>query len=287
MIASQSLNQASRRITNALFVSQSLFAAAMIASFTLTSIIAADLSGDDKLAGLPSTMSLIGRAAVAYPLGWLMDRLGRRVTVAGGFFFGALGAAISTLAIIWQSFPLFMFGSLIFGMGRASSDQSRYIAAEVQTASNRAKAIGFIVFAGTIGSVLGPRLVAPTSTLAENWGLNGYAGPSLIGVLLTFIAGLIVLAFVLPGPVAHWQDVARARGKVGQWRACGEMGNAAAPDHFSPTKSTTGYSFHAHRPTGDGAAHDHYPVAHGSQRPQCGCGRLGFDGSHLRHVWSG
>ena len=201
MMISQPLDQASRRITNALFVSQSMFAAAMIASFTLTSIIAADLSGDDKLAGLPSTMSLVGRAAVAYPLGWLMDRLGRRVTLAGGFFFGALGAAVSILAIVWQSFPLFMFGSLIFGMGRASSDQSRYIAAEVQPTSNRAKTIGFIVFAGTIGSVLGPRLVAPATTLAENLGLDGYAGPSLIGVALTFIAGLVVLIFVYPDPL--------------------------------------------------------------------------------------
>ena len=195
------LQRASRRITNALFVSQSMFAAAMIASFTLTSIIAADLSGNDKLAGLPSTMSLIGRAAVAYPLGWLMDRLGRRITVAGGFFFGALGALISTLAIIWQSFPLFMFGSLIFGMGRASSDQSRYIAAEVQPSNNRAKTIGFIVFAGTIGSVLGPRLVGPASSWAESWGLHSYTGPSLIGMVLTFVAGLIVLAFVYPDPL--------------------------------------------------------------------------------------
>jgi MFS family permease len=201
MTLSPTLQQASRRITNALFVSQSFFAAAMIASFTLTSIIAADLSGNDKLAGLPSTMSLLGRAAIAYPLGWLMDRLGRRITLAGGYFFGSLGAAISILAIIWQSFPLFMFGSLIFGMGRASSDQSRYIAAEVQTSNNRAKAIGFVVFAGTIGSVLGPRLVAPASELAKNMGLDAYAGPSLIGMALTFVAGLVVLIFIYPDPL--------------------------------------------------------------------------------------
>ena len=74
------VNQAARRrLTATLFVAQSFFSAAMIASFTITPILAAQLSGNDRAAGLPSTISLLGRAAVAYPFGWLMDRIGRRL----------------------------------------------------------------------------------------------------------------------------------------------------------------------------------------------------------------
>lgn len=220
MTLSPTLQKASRRVTNALFVSQSLFAAAMIANFTVLAIVAADLSHNDKLAGLPSTMSLVGRAAVAYPLGWLMDRIGRRMALAGGFFLAAVGAAISVLAIMWVSFPLFMFGSLVFGMGRASSDQSRYVAAEVQPSSHRAKAIGFIVFAGTIGSVLGPRLVGPSSDFAESLGINQFAGPSLLAIVMTIMAGLVVLALVRPDPM----QVGRA------WREQEEAKQAAGGD---------------------------------------------------------
>ncbi|NKQ35485.1 MAG: MFS transporter [Chloroflexi bacterium] len=82
-------NTVRQRITGALFTSQSLFSAAIIASFTLTPIIAADLSGSDSTAGIPSTLTLLGRAAAAYPLGWLMDKAGRRLGLSGGLYAGA------------------------------------------------------------------------------------------------------------------------------------------------------------------------------------------------------
>jgi MFS family permease len=68
-----------RRITSTLFVSQSLFSASAILSFTLTPIISAHLSGSDSAAGVPPTMTMLGRAVAAYPVGWLMDRTGRRI----------------------------------------------------------------------------------------------------------------------------------------------------------------------------------------------------------------
>ncbi len=67
-----------KRMMAALFASQSLFSASTIAGFTLMPIIAANLSGSDSAAGVPITVSLLGRALAAYPAGLLMDRLGRR-----------------------------------------------------------------------------------------------------------------------------------------------------------------------------------------------------------------
>jgi hypothetical protein len=63
-------DSARQRITVTLFASQSLYSAATIMTFTLLPIIAADLGGSDSLAGIPSTMTLIGRAAAAYFIGW-------------------------------------------------------------------------------------------------------------------------------------------------------------------------------------------------------------------------
>ncbi len=79
MVSSNLLAPATRRrITSTLFAAHTTFVAAQIASFTLMSIIGAQLGGSDASAGIPSTISMVGRALAGYPIGWLMDRLGRR-----------------------------------------------------------------------------------------------------------------------------------------------------------------------------------------------------------------
>ena len=63
------------RIVGTLFAAQSLFATATLLSFALTPVIASELGGTDSLAGLPTTVTLISRAILAYPFGWLLDRI--------------------------------------------------------------------------------------------------------------------------------------------------------------------------------------------------------------------
>jgi MFS family permease len=191
----------SRRITNTIFLSESIFSAAFIATVTLLSINAAVLSGTDALAGLPTTMGLIGRAALAVPMGWLMDRAGRRLGMVLGYGTGALGMATGVLAVQSFSFVLLCVSSLIVGVNSATSQQSRFIAAEVWPPARRSRVIGFIVFAGTIGAVGGPLLVAPTSALAARFGFEENAGPYLVGIGLLALAALLVALLVRPDPL--------------------------------------------------------------------------------------
>ncbi|GAB4577275.1 MAG: hypothetical protein Fur0022_00060 [Anaerolineales bacterium] len=58
-----------RRIISSLFITQSLFSAALIASFTIMSLDAVELSGSESAAGVPVTVGLLTRAATAYPFG--------------------------------------------------------------------------------------------------------------------------------------------------------------------------------------------------------------------------
>ena len=120
-----------RRLTGTLFISESLFSASVIASFTLMPIVAQELTGRDSLAGIPSTMMLIGQAAAAYPLGRLMDRFGRRTGLSIGYFIAAAGAVLATLAIGWGAFVGFIFGTFLYGVGRAGGLQARFAAAEI------------------------------------------------------------------------------------------------------------------------------------------------------------
>jgi MFS family permease len=189
-----------RRTVATLFTSQSLFSAATIAAFTLTAIVAADLSGQDSLAGVPATVLMLGRAAAAYPIGALMDRSGRRAGLTLGFAAAIAGLLLSALAIDWGSFLFFCAGSVLIGVGRSASEQSRFVAAEVFPQSQRARIIGVIVFAGTIGSVGGPLLVIPATRLAAGFSMGADAGPYLLGAGLMAVAMLVVFALLRPDP---------------------------------------------------------------------------------------
>lgn len=191
----------SQRITWSIFLNESLFSAALIATFTLLSVNASILSGADALAGLPATMGLVGRAALAVPLGWLMDRSGRRIGLTLGYALGALGMAIGVLAVQRVSFTLLCLSAAIIGINNAASQQARFVAAEVWPAHNRARVIGLIVFAGTIGAVGGPLLVGPTSALAERLGYNANVGPYLFGVGLLPTAALLSWLLLRPDPL--------------------------------------------------------------------------------------
>ncbi len=187
-----------KRITTTLFLSQSLFGAAMIASFTLMAIVAAHLSGSDTAAGVPPMLVMLGRSAAAYPVGWLMDRVGRRPGLSLGYMLAMLGALLSVVSIISGSFIGFCVSSVLFGMGRGTSEQARFVAAEVYLPDRQAKVIGLIVFAGTIGAIGGPLLVDPSGRLAASYGLHAHTGPYLTATV--FAALSMVLTFILLRP---------------------------------------------------------------------------------------
>ncbi len=190
-----------RRIVSTLFASQSLFSAAMIASFTLMPIIAVELSGSKSAAGVPNTINLLARAAFALPLGWLMDQIGRRLGLSIGFALAVIGFLVTVFSLFNSSFFLFCVGLGLVGAGRGAIDQTRYVAAEIQPYEKRAKAIGFIVFAGTIGAIGGPLLVAPSSSLAHSLGFPPETGPYWVGALTSLMGLLLIFFLIKPDPL--------------------------------------------------------------------------------------
>ena len=194
------LDRSARRITGAIFTTESLLSAALLASATLMAINAVELGGGAQYAGIPSTVSLLSRAAIAVPFGLLMDRLGRRPALMAGYLAGALGFAIIAAAIGWSSFVLLCVGAGFTGIANGGSQQARYIASEVWPDDGRARIIGFIVFAGTIGSIFGPLLVGPTGELAARLGGSVYAGPYWFGSILALLAALLAFLLLRPDP---------------------------------------------------------------------------------------
>ena len=71
-----------RRIISTLFATKSLHSTGQMVIFTVASIIAVRLTGSEASAGVPATLSTLGRVVGAYPFGWLMDRVGRRLRIS-------------------------------------------------------------------------------------------------------------------------------------------------------------------------------------------------------------
>src|SRR5690606_26489477 len=141
-----------------------------VAAATVASIVGAELSGITSLAGLPSAVSQVGIAVGSLVWSRLSDTLGRRRALTGGMLAGGFGAVIAMVGVAVGSLALVLLGLAVSGSGNASVQLGRFVAAEVTPRARRARAIATVVLGGTVGSVLGPALVAPTGDLMVSLG---------------------------------------------------------------------------------------------------------------------
>ena len=199
-----------RRLISVLFIGQGLALVAMFASVSIGSITGVQLAGTERAAGWPSTAQQVGGMVAAYIAGRVMSRFGRRIGLSLGYIVGLFGGVIAALAVIANTFPLFLVGMALLGASRATSDQARYAAADVSSAAQRARAVSTIVFAGTIGAVLGPAITPLAGNLAESLGFDQLAGPWFITAIGLGITLLFVFIFLRPDP----RDVARAMNRA-------------------------------------------------------------------------
>lgn len=190
-----------QRLVAVIFIVSSLVAAGQVAFFTLMPIVAADLSGRESAAGVPSTLGLLFRTLTTYPLGWLMGRAGRRPGLIVGLLLGVAGTALSARAVGSGAFWLFAFGAGVGGISRGAADLARYAAAEISPPDRRARVIGWIVFAGTIGALAGPLLVSPAVTLAGRMGLTPESGPFWAAALVLALSAVLTFILLRPDPL--------------------------------------------------------------------------------------
>lgn len=212
-----SVSRDQRRITATLFLVSSLNSAATIGSFILTPIIAYTLSGNALLVGLPNALAMAGRAAAGYPLGWVLDKVGRRAGFAVGLSFATAGMLISAVAIGAGSLTFFLAASILKGVGRAALEQTRFAAAEVFPVAQQAQVIGLMVFAGTVGAVGGPLLVAPAVAMARAQGFEENMGPFVLGAAITIVSLILLLVALRPDPkqlAAKLQRVAASAARI-------------------------------------------------------------------------
>jgi MFS family permease len=190
-----------KRLLYILFATQSLFSAGQIAVFTLIAIVATRLSGTESVAGLPSSTLTFAQAFAAFPVAIFMGRFGRRLGLTLGYVLGTLGGLFGVLAITQNAFPLLLISAALMGIGRAASDQGRFAAGEMFPSDERGRMIGRVVFASTVGAIVGPLLVGPSGRLLESMGMHADVGVWAGLLIFSALAAIITFILLRPDPM--------------------------------------------------------------------------------------
>ncbi|QKE82538.1 MFS transporter [Arthrobacter sp. NEB 688] len=214
-----------RRTVTTLVGSQVLGGVGLSAGIAVGALLAEEVSGSARFAGLGGTFQVLGSALVAIPMARVMAAHGRRPGLVLGYALAAVGAVGLVTAGIIGSFALLLVSSLLFGGATTANSQSRYAAADLALPDRRARDLSIVVWATTLGSVLGPNLVGPSAPVADALGLPRLTGPfvfSLVGLLLAIA---VVLVRLRPDPLVQSRRLALDEG--------GEPGE---PTHGSVTR---------------------------------------------------
>ena len=175
--------------------------AAVAGTVAVVSLLAKDMLGSDRLAGMGSAAFTFGVAMMSIPLAAFMRRRGRRPGLALALGIGSIGALIAASGGQTRFFPLFILGMFLFGSGQSATLQARYAAADLATESERATAIGAVVWIGTLGAVFGP-LFTPLEKRFGVWiGLDEYVGPYLFAASLFALGAVAYLVLLRPDPL--------------------------------------------------------------------------------------
>ena len=183
-----------------MFAAQSFGSAGFLVSSTVTPIVGAALAGSPRWAGVPAAFYWSGGACFAFLWGRLMDRIGRRRTIATGLGIGMIGAAVAAASVATGTFPGFIGGLVLMGAANTAVQLARFVAAEVHPKAERGRAIATVVMGGTVGGVLGPLLVAPTSRIAEAFSFPRFSGPYAASGGFFLVGALVVMALLRPEP---------------------------------------------------------------------------------------
>jgi MFS family permease len=229
--APEALPALRRRTTAVLIASQILGGLGIPVGIALAPVLATEVSGTEAVSGLAPTASVAGTALLSLPLAALMTSRGRRAGLVLAYAIGALGAGLVVLASVIGSFPLLLLGMAAFGGGSLATLQARFAAADLAEPERRGRAISLVIWATTIGSVLGPNIAAPTSRLFAGTAIPEAAGPFLFAAGIFAVAALVVALLLRPDPLLTARALAPQEDDTAQSRSlrAGIAAVAASP----------------------------------------------------------
>ncbi len=169
---------------------QLISATGSTAIVTLGGIIGSTLTGNQALATLPVSMMVVAIAATTIPATMLMRKLGRSRGFAIASLSAAVAVVIAVVALIHNSFQLFIIANMLFGINMAFTQQYRFAAAESVPSRFVARAVSFVLLGAIGGAIVGSEL----ATRGQHW-IDGipYAGTMIALAALYVLQALLFL----------------------------------------------------------------------------------------------
>lgn len=197
-----------RRTLRLLFFTQIISGVGVTIGSSVGALLAADLAGVG-VSGLAQSAMVVGAALLALPAATIVQRRGRRPSLAAVYLIAATGALLTVTAAMHGWLGLLFAGFFLFGGATAASYQARYAAVDLAPPHLRGRQLSFIVWATTLGVVIGPSLAPLAGTTLAPYGVPPLAAPFFFSALLFIIAALALLLLLRPDPAVVARLAAR------------------------------------------------------------------------------
>jgi MFS family permease len=196
---SMELAAVQRRTLRLLFVTQIISGIGVAIGASVGALLAADIAGVSA-SGLAQSAIVVGAALFALPATAIVNHRGRRPSLAAGYFVAAVGSIVIVTAAVRGSIPLLFAGFFLLGGATAANFQARYAAVDLAPAALRGRHLSLIVWATTLGAVVGPSLAPLAGASLEWYGVPTLAGPFFFSALLFGLATVLLLLLLRPDP---------------------------------------------------------------------------------------
>ena len=176
---------------------QALLGTGNVLLIAVNGLIGKSLSPTPALITLPIAMQFVGLMLATIPASLIMQRIGRRNGFYLGNSVGIIGALISALALVYQTFPLFCFGTLLLGVGIGFGTLYRFAAVEACPPEEKNRAISLVMLGGVLAAVVGPALAVES----RYWVSDQMFVGSFLGLVGLYVLALLLLTGVkIPKP---------------------------------------------------------------------------------------
>lgn len=203
-----------RRVLLALAGTQVLAGVGMATALAVSTLIAARLSGSEAVGGVALTCVVLGAAGAALVVSRVASRAGRRPALSLGYGVGALGGVGAVCAVTAGSAPGLLAALVLVGFSTAAGLAARFAATDLAEPDRGARALALVVWATTVGAVVGPNLAGPVQAVAGRLGLEPATGPFLLCAAAFGLAATGTWFGLCPDPLLLARARARDPGPV-------------------------------------------------------------------------
>ena len=201
------LSALQKRTVRVLAAGQVLSGFGLGSTLSIGALLAADLSGTESWSGAAATFSTLGAAFSAIPLARVANKLGRRISLAIGAFIAISGALLVITAASTRIFPLLLLALFLMGAGSAVGLQARFAATDLPDTGRTGRDLALVVWATTVGAVIGPNLFGPGEVIGHWLGMPTMTGPFAITIVAQILASSVFFFGLRPDPLKIAQEL--------------------------------------------------------------------------------